>query len=278
MKTIDISGQKFGRLVVLEKVDKPNQLRKRAYFRCRCDCGTEKVIETYALRSGKTKSCGCINKENPPRKVIDIIGNRFGRLIVISRVENYRATNGAQFLCKCDCGNEKTVQSAKLRNGHTKSCGCYRVDFSQKKAIIHGMSKSHIYGIWVKMIQRCENPNDPGYYKYGGRGIKVCERWHDFTAWHADMRDRPSPQHSIERINNNGNYEPGNCRWATNKDQANNRRNNIMINLNGVIKTIAQWSDVTKIPQYTIHNRIHVLHWPIERALTERPNSYRYAK
>lgn len=143
-----------------------------------------------------------------PRVVHNFVGRRFGRWSVISRAGSIKSSSAWQ--CRCDCGIERVVPSTSL--GAHSSCGCYRRDI----ATTHGMRRTSIHRIWGLMIQRCHNEKNPGYYKYGARGISVCARWRaSFEMFFRDMGDRPSHEHSIERTNNDGNYEPGNCVWAS---------------------------------------------------------------
>lgn len=155
------------------------------------------------------------------RKIIDLAGQRFGRLLVLEKAKKNK-TEKIKWKCRCDCGNERVVLAASLRGGKTKSCGCLLKEGSHKT---HGKSHTPEYKIWAGMIQRCTNPKTDNYKHYGGRGITVCERWRNsFEAFYEDMGHRPSKLHSVERINNDGNYEPDNCKWATKRKQSQNQQ------------------------------------------------------
>lgn len=151
----------------------------------------------------------------------DITGKRFGYLVVIRRGRNYRTS--ATWICRCDCGTEKEIRGHDLRSGHIVSCSCQRNRNRNRRT--HGMSRTAEYKAWRDMLARCARPTNKSFKNYGGRGIKVCQRWRDrFENFLADMGRKPSPELSIDRINNDGNYKPGNCRWATLKEQNNNQR------------------------------------------------------
>ncbi len=161
-------------------------------------------------------------------KRLHLEGQRFGKLTVLS--EDGLGRYGRMWLCACDCGGTARVASAHLRKGATKSCGCWRVEFAKTLNLSHGHTQDRIpsreYNSWSGMMSRCGNTSSSHYANYGGRGIRVYERWHNFAEFLAGMGPRP-PNTSLDRINNDGNYEPGNCRWATRKQQNNNKRTNI---------------------------------------------------
>lgn len=168
------------------------------------------------------------------RRAPDMTGQRFGRLLVQSRSES---RHGATWLCRCDCGTRKIVAASNLRNGSTKSCGCFHDEAARK----HGDTKSVEYNAWRGMISRCGKPKNPKFYMYGGRGIRVCERWaSSYENFLADMGRKPSPRHSVDRIDGNGHYEPGNCRWATPRQQQANTRRNVLVRLNGEVMCTAE--------------------------------------
>ena len=163
---------------------------------------------------------------------VDLTGKKFGRVTVIKRVGTEKH-GGIIWNCSCSCGNSFNVVGDSLKRGLTKSCGCYRKENTSKMSKKHGLKKHPLYNLWVGIRARCNNQKHKSYKNYGGRGIKICERWNNFESFISDMGDRPSPEHSIDRINNNGDYCPENCKWSTQKEQGRNMRKNVIINYNG---------------------------------------------
>lgn len=212
------------------------------------------------------------DSEKPFKPAKDLSGLKFNRLSVVECVGCTPQRNSI-WKCKCDCGNECRVVGSSLVNGTITSCGCYRRERTAamgRKTRKHGMWNTPEYKTWQGIIQRCENKNGSAYDDYGGRGIKVCERWHQFENFLADMGKRPSPEHSIDRYpNNDGHYEPGNCRWATRKEQQRNRRNTTMVELNGVSKPLQQWAEETGICVETLYSRLFEAKWDVAVALTK---------
>jgi len=203
------------------------------------------------------------------RRSIDYTGLRFSCWLVIS--EAYKIGKQRAWNCLCDCGTSKIIAGHSLKKGDSKSCGCRKGDYISEKIGTHKRSKSSIYSIWISLRDRCNNSNDPSYQNYGGRGITVCERWDSsFENFLADMGERPKGA-QIDRIDNNGDYCPENCRWVNAKSNSRNRRNNNVVTFNGKSMTIAEWSEVTGLPDKTLYYRISK-GWSIERALTEPLN------
>lgn len=192
----------------------------------------------------------------PPK--IDLTGQKFHRLTVLAMADT--AKQRTRWKCACACGSVVVVGTDDLRKRTTKSCGCWKAEQAGMRAKeimrTHGGSKLPIYKVWSMMRQRCSNPNSHKYPQYGGRGIKVCEQWQDFALFLADMGERPSAQHSLDRIDSNGDYEPGNVRWATQREQQNNRRDNRLLTVNGQTKTSSEWGRDIGVNPNLVRQRI----------------------
>jgi hypothetical protein len=325
----DLTGLKFGMLTVLGYSHKRE--KSGHYWDCKCDCGNEKkILGSYLVRErGFNKSCGCAKQEyndNRPDTYIDLTGQKFGRLTVIgfSSKEEYTTESGYKYYryywnCKCDCGSEIIALGPSLKNGHTKSCGCYATDLSKIRTynfegtkigkinierfshVCNGrsfwlgycecgngviLSSDHIINkskrscgcakydlefnhkankpktitglrhIWNGIIIRCCDENSTAYPFYGGRGIKISNEWlHSFDIFLKDM-GIPLEGYSIDRIDVNGNYCKENCRWATSKEQNRNKRNNVRLSFNGVVKCLVNWAEEVKINRATIAGRL----------------------
>jgi hypothetical protein len=186
---------------------------------------------------------------------INLAGKRFGRLLVLSL--NGKIREEAAWTCRCDCGSEIICAGYPLRRGNTKSCGCLSRDRIENLNKKHGLSGTIEYNCWIRMKRRCCNPKDRKFKDYGGRGILVCARWvNSFESFLKDIGKRPSSMHSLGRINNDGNYEPGNVRWELPIEQANNCRSNHKILYNGKNLTISQWGRIIGTSPDNIYSRI----------------------
>lgn len=197
-------------------------------------------------------------------KFKDLTGMKFGRLTVIERAENNKSGR-TRWKCKCDCGVEIVVDGKHLRRGYVKSCGCFRKELMKKSAIKrnteHGMSGTKIHLIWISMIQRCNNPNCKSYPLYGGRGIEVCTEWkNDFLAFYnyvSTLEHCGEEGYTLDRINVNGDYEPGNVRFADAKTQTRNRRNTVIVEYNNKQIPLGEASEKSGIKYSTLLARLH---------------------
>lgn len=184
----------------------------------------------------------------------NLVGMVFGRWTVLCQSKNRSYNGNVKWMCRCQCGTEKEVAGDFLKRHRSTSCGCYQRE-QMRWNNLHGVSHTPEHIAWMSMLYRCENPNDASYKHYGGRGISVCDEWHDIKNFIADMGCKP-PGTSLDRIDVNSNYNKHNCRWATSKEQQNNKRNTIFLTLNGASKTISEWSEITGICRSTIDGRL----------------------
>jgi hypothetical protein len=251
----------FGRLRTVEEVFLENRTK---LIRCQCICGNFVNVSYGSLKRGRTKSCGCLAAERilsspPPGKI-------FGRLTVVREVEPNNRLR--QIFCVCQCGTERAYSFTRLSQGKTRSCGCLGSDGIRQRSTTHGMARAEEYKIYHGMIARCNNPKSPAFSRYGGRGIKVCDRWLDsFENFYADMGPRPSPSMSIDRKNVDDSYSSENCRWATRKQQARNTRRTAMMEFKGEIKSVAEWAEIAGIDRRVFYNRVVRSGWTPERSM-----------
>lgn len=197
----------------------------------------------------------------------DLTGKTYNRWTVLS-FHSTDENHNLKWLCRCECGTVRPVNGSNLTRGLTKSCGCYQDD--QR----HQMSDTPVYSVWVSMMQRCTNPKSQSYVNYGGRGIKVCERWLDFENFYEDMGEPDGL--TLERVDNDGDYEPGNCMWASRGEQARNNRRNNLITWDGRTQCLTDWceelSPLLGTSPQTIRTRIQNYGWTVEKAFTTPVN------
>lgn len=214
------------------------------------------------MRLGKLEDC-------PMPAPIDLAGQRFGRLLAVSKLPNSVFAGSASWICQCECGTELLVRSAMLRRGLTRSCGCLRKDTTRKRMQTHGLSKTPTYQIWAGMMGRCFVNSHSAFERYGGRGITVCDRWLTFENFLNDMGERPDGL-SLDRINNNGSYSPDNCRWTDVHTQLNNRRTSRFLTYQGRTQTHAEWERELGFGIGMIHNRLKLFDNDLEKVFDPR--------
>ena len=211
-----------------------------------------------------------LSEYTPYKSLHNLSGMQFGYWRVVRYSHNRPKRSGFShyWWCRCQCGIERSVGGNALRYGKSRSCGCKRPMLISQKMRTHGDTKSAEFAAWKSMLDRCEKPSTMGYHLYGGRGIRVCRRWKVYQAFLSDMGRRPTTSHSLDRIDNAKGYSLGNCRWADDKTQARNRRNNHRIQFAGKTLCIAEWAEITGIPSNAISLRIKA-GWPIKKALSK---------
>jgi len=204
------------------------------------------------------------------KKRLITTGEEFSRLTIIKESSPAISINGnkkRRVLCECSCGTIKTVDMSHLANGRIKSCGCLKKEEASERFTKHNMKKSREYYTWQNMKSRCLNKNNKNYNFYGGRGITICDKWLTFEGFYKDMGDRPENK-TLDRVDGGKGYLKNNCRWATNKEQQNNKINNVFLEYNGKRKTVAQWAEFVGINSSTLYHRFY-LGWNIKDALTK---------
>lgn len=195
------------------------------------------------------------------RPLHDLTGRTYHRWTVLGRSGSYiwKGISAPTWRVRCTCGTEKVVTGGNLRSGQTKSCGCLAREVVTRQSTKHGMYGTPEYKVWSSMIQRCTNPRARGFENYGARGIRVCSEWSEamgFQSFIASMGKRPTPHHSLDRKNNEGNYEPSNCRWATRVQQAMNKRTSCVLIVGAESLSIREWAERTGLGKSTIKERL----------------------
>lgn len=200
----------------------------------------------------------------------NLTGRKFGRMNVIEYKGKPEKGRGSLWLCQCECGTRKVVYASNLKKGDTKSCGCLHKEIAKASSTTHGDCGTPEYEAWCKIKQRCYKKTNRNYYRYGGRGITVCDRWlESFENFLEDMGPRPVSKESIDRINNNGNYEPENCRWANRKEQNRNTSRNRMLTFNGKTMCMAEWAERLNLDYQNLARRLNKFGWSVEKSLTK---------
>lgn len=227
-KHMDITGNRYGKLVAVER--SPNSPGGRVKWLFKCDCGGTISRRPDGLKPIGPFNCGCSKSTPRPWAISDISGQRFGMLVAISQ-DGFSTCRDAKWLCMCDCGREKVTVGSYLKAGKVKSCGCFKSEFMKEAMETHGMSNTRIYHVWSNMIARCNNPNIKNYHRYGGRGIRVDPRWiESFEDFYQDVADIYDESKTMDRIDNDLGYFLGNVRWSTQKEQCRNQSRTIRLN------------------------------------------------
>ena len=255
----DHTGAKVGRWTALEYagcLTLEGMKHRGCYYRCRCECGTERLVRAETFNRPEAEktglSCGCLSLERKRMNRIKLEGRRYGRWVVLEHAGNSPTTGTPVYRCRCDCGSEAVISGQSLREGTSLSCGCLKVEEFSNRIRTHGKSQSPEYKTWLQMKSRCRMS-----MYYIRHGIQVCERWaSSFEAFVADVGIKPSPQYTLDRIDNMKGYEPGNVRWATPTQQARNKRNNRLLTCHGETKHLDEWAAQMGLSSATLYSRL----------------------
>lgn len=270
MTSEEMIGKEFGYWTVLSIADPLISISgtKKTALLCRCKCGTERVVSKCSLLNGKSKSCGCYQKQlMHEQEYEDLVGQKFNYLLVVEDIG--RRNRAILWKCLCDCGNYTEATTAELRRGHKVSCGC----FYRTMRVTHGGSKDKLYQTWLGMRRRCYDPHTIGWADYGGRDIDVCPEWAKnyvaFRDW--SLTHGYEDGLTIDRIDYNGDYSPDNCRWISKHDQCRNTRYNHFETMNGETKTVIEWCEQYGLSATETRRTYGRLRrgWTIEKALFE---------
>lgn len=202
------------------------------------------------------------------------VGSRHGRWTVLSEARRRETPSGTlkrYWHCLCDCGTSTEVNQAHLTSGRSQSCGCRKAELAAQQKHVHGASKTPIHEVWVQMLQRCKNPNNKSYPRYGGRGIRVCDAWHDFAQFQADMGPTYQPGLTLDRRENDGNYEVGNCRWVTNTVNCRNQSKTVFVEWQGEKISLCELGERFGVKKNTAYQRHRVKGWTVAQAIGAEP-------
>jgi hypothetical protein len=208
-------------------------------------------------------------KRTSSHNFIDLTGKHFERLRVTRRLPPRKSGEKPRWECLCDCGKLIQTSGSCLRQGHTKSCGCLMIERTKEVNTRHGKKGTRVYRIWSGMHNRCRNPNSKDYVRYGARGIRVCDRWKQFERFYVDMGEPPTKGHEIERLDNARGYCPDNCVWATDGEQARNRRSNVVLEWGGRKQCACMWERELGLSNGSLGKRLRA-GWSLQRTLTTR--------
>lgn len=261
-KFLDLTGTRFGRLTVVKEAGRTKQGSVK--WLCKCDCGNTITVDGSHLRTGSTRSCGCLQFEQRQAmgkankgKGYDLTGQRFGRWLVLNKTKE-AVNRTAVYECRCDCGTVKKVKGTCLTAGESTSCGCRKAEVARERSTKHGFSKHPLYHVLADMIQRCHNSNDKGFAGYGARGIYVCDEWQNnkaaFVEW--GLKNGYKPGLQIDRIDNDRGYNPDNCRFVTPIENSNNKRNTVKTVFHGKLMSCFEIAKKYGVRQDLIRNRI----------------------
>lgn len=269
----NLIGQKFGKLTVIDVIDKQNG---HLYCLCQCECGNHKTVRDDHLKSGNTISCGCARKDRVYNRIKDLTGQKFGKLTVLSYAfsDKHRVSH---YLCECECGNQKIISGQNLSKGLTKSCGCIKKskksnDKPQKRDRFKWASYDRIYRIWYGIKYRCYYKTSTSYKKYGAKGVTMCEEWkndfQNFKQW--ALENNYAENLTIDRIDNSKGYQPDNCRFVDYQTQNNNRSCNHYITIDNVTHTITEWLRIYNLRRSSYDKRIKKGYSEIEAITTPK--------
>lgn len=266
-------GLKVGKLTLLKFAGRDKRSKK--VWLCQCECGNKVERSDSNLKQsvskGKPPHCGCSpNWKGTNKRFKDLTGQQFGRLTVLNFHGKDKYSHNL-WVCKCECSNVCIVSTNALETKRTNSCGCLKKELNTGKFTTHGKTSDKLYKIYYSMINRCANESNKNYHNYGGRGIKICDEWaNDFVIFYDWSIANGYKEHlSIDRIDVNGNYEPSNCRWATTKEQGNNKRTNINITYGGKTLNLSQWAKIFGVKYLPLYHRVATKGMEIDAAVEE---------